>query len=88
MQHCLGELALLAQNAAALGLDGRDSEEHTARTDALQVLGHNVHALGQVLAQVKTLPADIPSHCKMYIHIATECARRLRGGGHGLVSAV
>jgi signal transduction histidine kinase len=61
MQQGLGELALLAQKAAALGLDGLNSEEHTARTDALQVLGHNVHALGQALAQIKTLPADIPA---------------------------
>jgi signal transduction histidine kinase len=61
MQRCLGELALLAQTSAALGLDGRDSEEHLARTDAVQVLGQNVHALGQALAQVKTLPADMPA---------------------------
>ena len=61
MQQNLGELALLAQKAAALGLDGRDSQEHAARTDAVQVLGHNVHALGQALAQVKTLPADMPA---------------------------
>jgi signal transduction histidine kinase len=61
MQRTLGELALLAQTSAALGLDGRDSQEHLARTDALQVLGHNVHALGQALAQVKTLPADMPA---------------------------
>ena len=61
MHRSLGELALLAQNAASLGLAGRDGEEHTARTDALQVLGHNVHALGQALAQVKTLPADMPA---------------------------
>jgi signal transduction histidine kinase len=61
MQRSLGELALLAQTSAALGLDGRDSQEHLARTDALQVLGHNVHALGQALAQVKTLPADMPA---------------------------
>ena len=61
MQRSLGELALLAQTSAALGLDGRDSEEHLARTDAVQVLGHNVHALGQALAQVKTLPADMPA---------------------------
>jgi two-component system OmpR family sensor kinase len=61
MQQNLGELALLAQKAAALDLDGRDSQEHAARTDAVQVLGHNVHALGQALAQVKTLPADIPA---------------------------
>ncbi len=61
MQQNLGELALLAQKAAALGLDGRDSLEHAARTDAVQVLGHNVHALGQALAQVKTLPADMPA---------------------------
>ena len=61
MQQNLGELALLAQKAAALDLDGRDSQEHAARTDAVQVLGHNVHALGQALAQVKTLPADMPA---------------------------
>ncbi len=61
MQQNLGELALLAQKAAALGLDGRDSQEHAARTDAVQVLGHNVHALGHALAQVKTLPADMPA---------------------------
>jgi signal transduction histidine kinase len=61
MQRCLGELALLAQTSAAMGLDGRDSEEHLARTDAVQVLGQNVHALGQALAQVKTLPADMPA---------------------------
>jgi signal transduction histidine kinase len=61
MQRSLGELALLAQTSAALGLDGRDSEEHLARTDAVQVLGQNVHALGQALAQVKTLPADMPA---------------------------
>lgn len=61
MHHSLGELALLAQKSAALGLDGRDSEEHSARTDAVQVLGHNVHALGQALAQVKTLPANMPA---------------------------
>lgn len=61
MQQGLGELALLAQKAAALGLDGRNSEEHTARTDALQVLGYNVHELGQALMQLKTLPADMPA---------------------------
>ena len=61
MQRSLGELALLAQTSAALGLDGRDSEEHLARTNAVQVLGHNVHALGQALAQLKTLPADMPA---------------------------
>ena len=61
MQQSLGELALLAQKSAALGLQGRDSEEHTARTDALQVLGQNVHELGQALAQVQTLPADVPA---------------------------
>ena len=61
MQRSLGELALLAQTSAALGLDGRDSEEHLARTNSVQVLGHNVHALGQALAQLKTLPADMPA---------------------------
>ena len=61
MQQGLGELALLAQKAAALGLDGRNSEEHTARTDALQVLGYNVHELGQALMQLKPLPADMPA---------------------------
>ena len=61
MQRSLGELALLAQKSAAMGLDGRDSEEHTARIDAVQVLGQNVHALGQALAQVKTLPANMPA---------------------------
>ena len=61
MQQGLGELALLAQKAAAMGLDGSNSEEHTARTDALQVLGHNVHELGQALMQLKTLPADMPA---------------------------
>ena len=61
MQQGLGDLALLAQKAAALGLDGRDSEEHTARTDALQVLGRNVQVLGQALVQVKTMPANMPA---------------------------
>ena len=62
MQQSLGELALLAQKSAALGLlQGRDSEEHAARTDALQVLGQNVHALGQALAQIQTLPANMPA---------------------------
>ena len=61
MQQGLGELALLAQKAAAMGLDGRASEEHTARTDAVEVLGHNVHDLGQALMQVKSLPADMPA---------------------------
>jgi signal transduction histidine kinase len=61
MQHNLGDLALLAQKAAALGLDGRKSEEHTARMDAVKVLGHNVQAMGQALIQVKTLPADMPA---------------------------
>jgi two-component system OmpR family sensor kinase len=61
MQQGLGDLALLAQKAAALGLDGRDSEEHRARTDALQVLGRNVQVLGQALVQVKTMPANMPA---------------------------
>lgn len=61
MQSSLGDLALLAQKSAALGLQDRDSEEHSARTDALQVLGQNVYTLGQELAQVKTLPANMPA---------------------------
>ncbi len=61
MQHNLAQLAMLSQQASALGLDGLDKDEHSARTDAVQVLGQNVRALGQALSQVKTLPADMPA---------------------------
>lgn len=54
-------LAQLAEKAAQLGLDGRDSPEHLARMDAVQVLGQNVQTLVQILGQVKTLPANMPA---------------------------
>lgn len=61
MQQNLANLSLLAEKALTLGLDGSDSQEHAARTDAVRVLGHNVDALGKALAQVKILPADMPA---------------------------
>jgi two-component system OmpR family sensor kinase len=61
MQQTLAELALLAQTAAHLGMQGSDGEEQRARLDALRVLGQNVKTLGEKLGQVKTLPADMPA---------------------------
>jgi signal transduction histidine kinase len=61
MNGTLATLTQLAQRASSLGLDGLGYEEHSARLEALRVLGHSVQNLGAMLGELKTLPPDVPA---------------------------
>ncbi len=61
MNSTLATLTRLTQSASSLGLDGPGSQEHSARLEALRVLGHSVQNLGEMLGQLKTLPPDVPA---------------------------